>query len=118
MIFIPSVSIELAEIINSFKRADTTRDSYLWRKTFQAAMFCAVESGRGDVDWHSLLLENRRFPFEYGSDDDRTIVHGNKNRLDELPNVDMKRRYYYAEHDLKCWVDSIIKANLLPAQLH
>lgn len=114
---IPTVGTELAKAINSFKISGT-RDTYLWYKTFQAAMFCAYISGRADIDWHTLLLENRRYPYGSTDDDCYSIVHGNTDRYETLPTVDMKRKYYYADHDLREFVDSIIKANLLPAQIH
>ena len=115
MIVMPAVSQSKADEINAFIPSGR-RGSKQYFRTFQAAMYLAFKSGRPDIDWSNILLENRRWP--YGPADD-TIVHGNTNRYELLISVDMRGRYFYAPYALNIWLAGIIKANVLPApQLH
>lgn len=75
-----------------------------WLNTSAAAFYCMDRTGRTDIEWHNVLMENRReqngvFAVLVGKK-----PRGNAARLGELPCTRYSRKVYYAVSDLNRWL--------------
>ena len=86
-----------------------------WLLTSAAAFYCMDRTGRSDIDWHSLLRENRRTQL---SVDDLIMPvvsrhgrlrqqRGNSKRLGALKAYKLSGRVYYAVSDLNQWLQGL-----------
>ncbi len=83
-----------------------------WMETFQAAMYCAVATGRYDLDWHSLLLENRRAQRDPDMEDmigneEIQSSRGNARRLGKLDTTAYRGRIFYRRSRIDSWLDCV-----------
>jgi hypothetical protein len=85
-----------------------------WLGTCQAAIYCAHITGRVDLNWYSILQENRRTEqvvdkdmgsvFEY---EQKTPKRGNQHKLGFLPFTDYKGSVFYRRTDLEKWLSAL-----------
>ena len=118
---IPTTSIDNIGKLNRFSLASSHRTLY-WYPTFQAALYCAIRSGRQDLDWHSILLENRRQQVgeadlelnELLGIEEDTGLRGNAHRYGRLNFTTLGNKPYYPRSALNIWLNRIVRSGLLP----
>jgi hypothetical protein len=80
-----------------------------WFNTTGAAFYCLCKTGDSNIDWHSLLQENRRC--QYDKIDVKVFgkkPRGNVERLSELVKFTIKRKVYYTSLHLDIWLDEYL----------
>jgi len=103
-----------AASLNTLKRSHKP-DTLFWYQTFQAAVYCAMQSKRSDVDWYNVLLENRRIQSDRDNilqsvlhENSKQTKRGNVNRLGQLAATFVGGKYYYTRYDLDIWLAFVV----------
>ncbi|MFK7160835.1 hypothetical protein V6U78_07270 [Marinospirillum sp. MEB164] len=82
-----------------------------WLTTTAAVIYCAAQTKRPDIEWHSILMENRRS--QSGLESVVATgkrIRGNANRLGKIFCLRVNRKAYYRQSDLDEWLAQLHKS--------
>jgi len=85
-------------------------DDTHWLTSSTAASYCMDRTGRTDIDWHSVLLENRRDQMDITAIMEDKAPRGNVALLGELHCFKLGRKVYYRVTDLDYWLANLPKS--------
>lgn len=78
-----------------------------WLTTSSAVFYCIDRTGRTDIEWHNVLMENRRDQHDITSVLADRKPRGNAARLGELPFLRHGGKVYYRVADLNGWLGQL-----------
>jgi len=81
-----------------------------WLTTSAAVFYCMDRTGRTDLEWNSILMENRRDQHDIASVMSDRRPRGNAARIGLLPFFRHGNKVYYRVSDLNAWLAQLPKS--------